>query len=153
MKSLWIQVLVIVLLGVGAGLLVNQLSPRGIPWLVVPVVVPAGEFIPLDQAVQAWHRGNVLFLDAREPADYAAGHIGNALNLPAQSFAEHFGEVAPLLTSGSELILYCDGTECDLSRQLAAHLRQQGYVHAHILANGWAAWQQAGLPATGGKQQ
>ena len=37
-----------------------------------------------------------IFLDAREPQDYAAGHIGNALNLPGLRFEAHFGKVAPL---------------------------------------------------------
>ena len=78
----------------------------------------------------------------------ASSHIGNALNLPAQSFAEYFGEVAPLLTPDSELILYCDGGECNLSHELADSLRQQGYANLHILTNGWMGWREAGLPVT-----
>ena len=148
------QALILVLLGVGMGLAANQISPRGISLITPPEQAPAaGEFIALDQAKQLWHRGAAVFLDAREPADYAAGHIGNALNLPAQSFAQHFGEVAPILTPDAELVLYCDGKECELSHRLAQSLRQQGYANLHILSNGWTAWRQARLPTTSGGQK
>jgi rhodanese-related sulfurtransferase len=154
MKQLLTRALIIVGLGLGLGLAANQISPRGIP-LVAPrkEIAKADEFIPLDKAKQLWGLGTALFIDAREPADYAAGHIGNAFNLPAQSFAQHFGQLAPMLTTDSELVLYCDGKECDLSHRLADNLRQQGYTNLHILANGWTVWRQAGLPVTRGGQQ
>jgi rhodanese-related sulfurtransferase len=148
------KALILVLLGVGLGLAANQVSPRGLP-LIAPLkpAVETEAYLPLDQARQLWHGGVAIFLDAREPADFAVGHIGNALNLPAQSFAEHFGEVAPLLTPETELVLYCDGPECELSHRLATSLRQQGYTNLHLLFNGWTAWRQADLPTTPGVQK
>ncbi len=145
------QALCIVLLGIVAGFAGNQISPRGLPLIAPPRQARKADiFITLDQAMQLWRGGAALFLDAREPADYAAGHIGNALNLPALSFSEHFGEVSPLLTPNSELVLYCDGEECDLSHRLAESLRQMGCTNSHILSNGWTSWRRAGLPATSG---
>ena len=152
MKRSLLRGLLIVVLGAGLGLVANEISPRGIP-LIAPAkaAVAPSEFIPLDQARQLWGSGTAVFLDAREPDDYAAGHIGNALNLPAQSFGEHFADVVPLLTPASEMVVYCDGTECELSHRLADLLRQQGYTNSHVLFNGWTAWSQAGFPtATGG---
>lgn len=147
------QALVIILIGVGLGLVANQISPRGLPLITPPKpAAAAGEFITLERAQQLWHGGAALFLDAREPADYAAGHIGNALNLPAQSFAQYFGEIAPLLASNSELVLYCDGQECELSHQLRASLRETGFTNTHLLFNGWTVWRQAGLPVASGGQ-
>lgn len=143
--------MVIVLFAIAIGLVGNEISPVGLP-LIAPraLAIQGEEFIALDQATTLWRSGSALFLDAREPDDYAAGHIGNALNLPSQSFAEHFGELAPMLSSASELVLYCDGVECDLSHRLAQSLRQAGYTNSHILSNGWSAWRQAGLPITSG---
>ena len=143
------QALGIVVLGVGAGLAGNQISPRGLPLITPPKPAHKAEaFIALEHARQLWRTGAALFLDAREPADYAAGHIGNALNLPAQSFADHFGEIAPMLTRESALVLYCDGPECDLGHRLRDSLHQLGYTNTHLLSNGWTAWRQAGLPTT-----
>jgi rhodanese-related sulfurtransferase len=148
------QALGIVLLGVGAGLAGNQLSPRGLPLRTPPKPAhDTGAFIALDEAKRLWHRGDAFFLDAREPADYAAGHIGNALNLPAQTFAQHFGAVAPMLTRETSLVLYCDGPECELSHRLRESLHQLGYTNTHLLFNGWTAWSQAGLPTTLGSKK
>ncbi len=153
MKKPLAQMLILVLLGAGLGLAANQVSPRGLPLITPPKQTPKAEsFIALSQAKQLWHSGTAFFLDAREPADYAAGHIGNALNLPAQSFAQHFGEVAPMLTRESPLVLYCDGPECELSHRLRESLRQLGYTNTHLLFNGWTAWRQAGLPTARGGQ-
>jgi len=145
------QALGILLLSLAAGLAGNLVSPRGLPLIAPPAPAPAaGEFIPLSQASELWRNGAAFFLDAREPADYAAGHIGNALSLPAQSFAQHFGDIAPMLTSSSELVLYCDGQECELSHRLRVSLSQLGYTNTHLLSNGWTAWRAAGLPTTAG---
>lgn len=115
----------VVLLGIGVGLAGNQLSLRGLPLITPPKPVqPAEAYLSLERAKLLWQGGAALFLDAREPADYAAGHIGNALNLPAQSFAQHFGAIAPLLSPETELVLYCDGVECELSHRLQASLRE-----------------------------
>ena len=148
------QALALVLLGAGMGLAANQISPHGLPLITPPKPAPkAGEFISLEHAKRLWYGGAALFLDAREPDDYAAGHIANALNLPAQSFAQHFGEIAPLLTSSSELVLYCDGAECELSHRLRENLRQIGYTNTHLFSNGWTTWRQAGLPITPGAKK
>jgi rhodanese-related sulfurtransferase len=153
MKKLLTQSLILICLGVGLGLGVNQLSPRGMPWVPPPKKeTKADEFIALHKAKELWGNGAALFVDAREPADYAAGHIGNAFNIPAQSFGQHFSRVAPMLTPDSALVLYCDGKECDLSHRLADNLRQQGYTNLHMLFNGWTAWRDAGLPTTRGDQ-
>ena len=151
MKESLPSALIIVFLGAMLGLAGNHLSPRGIPLITPPKKISkAEEFIALDKAKELWGDGAALFIDAREPADYAAGHIGNALNLTALSFERHFGAIAPMLTPESQVVLYCDGKECDFSHRLAASLRQQGFTNAHILFNGWTAWRQAGWPTQQG---
>ena len=153
MKALVRRMAVIVLCGAGLGLAANQISSRGLPLITPPATAPtAGEYVPLDRVKQLWQDGTALFLDAREPADYAAGHIGNALSLPAQSFAQHFGEIAPLLTAQSELILYCDGQDCELSHRLRESLGQLGYTNTHLFFNGWTVWHEAGLPVSTGEK-
>lgn len=145
------QMLVILLLGLGLGLAGNKVSSRGLPLIAPPLKTDsADEYLALDRARELWQGGTALFLDAREPADYAAGHIGNALNLPAQSFEQHFGSLAPMLTPESRLVLYCDGQECELSHRLRESLRQLGFTNVDLLRNGWTAWRQAGLPTAQG---
>jgi rhodanese-related sulfurtransferase len=141
------RALLLVLTGALLGVVGNLISPKGIPFITPPKkVVKADEYLPMEKAKALWETGVAVFLDAREPDDYAAGHIGNALNLPALSFEKRFGEIAPLLTPETQIVVYCDGKECELSHRLADHLRELGQQNVHILFNGWTAWKQAGLP-------
>ncbi len=137
----------IVLLGAALGLLSNSISPKGIPLITPPKRVPkAEEFLPLDKAHELWQSGSAVFFDARKEEDFDAGHILNALNLPAEEFEQQYPKVAPMLTPESPIVVYCDGTECELSHHLADQLRPQGYTNIHILYNGWTAWRTAGFP-------
>jgi rhodanese-related sulfurtransferase len=146
--------LIIVLVGSALGLLANVISPKRIPLITPPKKAPTpSEFMPLTQAHDVWSGGTAIFLDAREPADFAAGHIANALNLPVQEFPEFYPKLAPMLAPDSQIIVYCDGTECALSHRLADQLRQQGYGDVHILFNGWTAWRTAGYPTAQGEAQ
>ncbi len=146
--------LLIVLVGFGLGLVGNAVSPRGIPLIAPPKKQPKPEeFIKLEKAKELWDAGTAIFLDAREPADYAAGHIGNALNLPAQSFEKHIAEMTPMLTPESQIVVYCDGKECELSHRLANSLNQSGYTNVHMLFNGWTTWTNAGFPAEQGERK
>ena len=144
----------IVLVGLGLGLVGNAVSPRGIPLIAPPKKQPKPEeFIALEKAKELWDTGAAIFLDAREPLDYVAGHIGNALNLPALAFEKHFGEVAPMLTPEIQVVVYCDGKECELSHRLANSLHQLGYTNVHMLFHGWTTWKEAGLPTEQGERK
>jgi rhodanese-related sulfurtransferase len=145
--------LVIVLVGATLGLVANAISPRRIP-LITPAKarVSGQEFIPLAPAHDFWSTGAAFFLDARSPADYVAGHIANSFNLPAEEFNSHWTQVASFLTTGSVIVCYCDGVECDLSHRLAEQLRLRGYTNVRILQNAWTEWNKAGYPTTKGAQ-
>jgi rhodanese-related sulfurtransferase len=141
------RVLLIVVLGGALGLLANSISPKGIPLIAPPKRAPQpSAFLPIDQAHALWSSGAALFLDARNPEDFDAGHIPKALNLPVEQFPEFFPKVGPMLAPDSQIVVYCDGTECELSHRLADQLRQMGYTNVHILFNGWTTWKTAGFP-------
>jgi len=147
------RALVIVVAGAALGLAANAVSPRRISFLTPPpAALKPDETMALDQAHEIWGTGAAFFLDARAPADYAAGHIANAFNLPAEEFDQHYDQVASMLTPDSAIVCYCDGLECDLSRHLAELLRQRGYTNIHILVNGWTSWHGAGYPTATGTQ-
>ena len=95
------RALVIVVMGAGLGLAANAISPRGIPYITPPKPkLQPQDIVPLKEAQELWSSAASIFLDARSPADYAAGHIANAFSLPAEEFDEYYSRVATMLTTG-----------------------------------------------------
>lgn len=151
MMETGLRVTAILALSIVLGLICNAVSPRRIAWITPPKAIPQPDaYVPLETARTLWSGGEAIFLDAREPADYEAGHIANAQNLPILAFDQHFGSVAPLLTPASQIVVYCDGTECELSHRLKERLGQMTFTNVQVLFNGWTAWKQAGLPTQQG---
>lgn len=141
----------IAFIGAAIGLAVNAFSPRRIPYLRPPKVkLAAADQITLERAKALWQTGDAIFLDARLPAAYAAGHIAGALHLSVETFDTAFPSVRSRLAADMALVLYCDGEQCDDSNRLLLKLRALGYSNAHVLVNGWTVWQRAKLPATRG---
>jgi 3-mercaptopyruvate sulfurtransferase SseA len=59
-----------------------------------------------------------------------------------------------MLAPDTAIVVYCDGTECELSHRVADKLHQLDYKNVRILLNGWTVWHGAGLPTeTGAKKQ
>lgn len=143
--------LVIVVMGSALGFLSNAIGPRGIPLITPPKkAAKAEEFMPLNKAHELWSSGGALFLDARNPEDFEVGHIASAISLPYERFGEYFPKVAPLLAPENPLVVYCDGTECELSHHLTDQMRSLGFTDIHMLFNGWTAWSKAGYPTETG---
>ncbi len=107
--------------------------------------------ISIEEARALFLTGGAIFLDARSPEDFQAGHIQGALNLPAQNFDEFFPVVLPEITPDSLIITYCDGENCELSKDLAFALSAKGYSHVRVLVNGWSSWRDANLPVELGR--
>jgi len=147
------RALVIVLAGAVLGLAANAVSPRRIPVLTPPKTPPpAQDTVTLKEAQDLWTGGTAFFLDARAPADYAAGHIAGAVSLPIEQFDDHYMQAAAMLTPDATIVAYCDGQDCDLSHRLMTKLHELGYHHVRLLVNGWTTWHTAGLPTHTGDQ-
>jgi rhodanese-related sulfurtransferase len=147
------RALAILFAGAALGLGANVVSPRRIPWLTPPPPPPKAEdTVALPDAETLWKSGTGFFFDARSPADYAAGHIAGALNLPVEDFEDHFSRFLPMLTPETPIVTYCDGKECELSERLMVRLRELGYHNVRHLVNGWTAWHTAGLLTHTGDQ-
>ncbi len=102
--------------------------------------------VSLAEAKQLYEQQAAVFLDARSLAEYKKGHIAGALSLPWQDVARAFVEVDAKLADDAIIITYCDGESCELSHDLAAFLKDVGYVDVRVLINGWSVWLDGGLP-------
>src|ERR1019366_4240620 len=87
--------------------------------------------------------GDVLVLDVRPAAEYAAGHITGAVGIPHDELSARLSE----LPGGIEIVAYCRGRYCVMAPEAVRILRHHGYA-ARPLQDGLPEWRRAGLPVT-----
>jgi rhodanese-related sulfurtransferase/DNA-binding MarR family transcriptional regulator len=105
--------------------------------------VAALEPVAQDELFRRLHDGQVLVLDVRPEAEYAAGHIPGAVNVPHDQLAARLTE----LPDGADVIAYCRGRYCVFAPDAVRLLRQRGFT-ARPLDGGLPGWRLAGLPVT-----
>jgi rhodanese-related sulfurtransferase len=89
--------------------------------------------------------GQVLVLDVRPAAEYAAGHIPGAINMPHDELAARLAD----LPADADIVAYCRGRYCVFAPDAVRLLRARGFS-AWPLDGGMADWRLAGLPVTAG---
>ncbi len=93
-------------------------------------------------AVQLINREKAVVVDISEPAEFAAGHVGGAKNVP---LAELEAKLAATVKNKTlPLILVCQSGTRSARAVLTA--KKLGYEQAQSLAGGLAAWKTANLP-------
>lgn len=85
--------------------------------------------------------GDVVVLDVRPPAEYAAGHLPRAINVPPDELQERLRE----LPAGQQVVAYCRGPLCAYADTAVRLLNAAGRPAAR-LADGLPEWAAAGLP-------
>jgi rhodanese-related sulfurtransferase len=171
MKRLLSQSLFLVLLSVVFGLGRNALAPGGVAWVgdwaeqdsviaavaADPTAKPASAqegdpaFLSLEEALAKYDDPNVIFIDAREPEEFEAGHITGAVLLPFDWLDDYWPQVEEKLPRDKEIVTYCSGAECELSLFLARYMKDAGYERISIFFGGWVQWQENGGPITVGE--
>ena len=101
-----------------------------------------GPWVSTLQATQLLNREDALLVDVRPAADFAAGQILGARNLPLAELDKRAGEIER--HKSKPVIVYCNAG--NTSGGAVAQLRKAGFANVVNLSGGYAAWQQAGLP-------
>ena len=97
------------------------------------------------QAVRLINQG-ARVVDIREPAQFDAGHIVDAVNIPAADLAI---AIDKKLKKAKSIIVVCDsGTR---SGQAVAALRKSGHEATFNLKGGLTAWRSDNLPVVTSK--
>ncbi|SYZ73518.1 conserved hypothetical protein [Candidatus Zixiibacteriota bacterium] len=160
MRSRILQAILLILISVIFAFGANRFSGRGIPirgnWpsisgsdsVIVPPSAQPGDppFISLDEAAAKFQTPGVMILDARDTADYDAGHIRGAINLPFDYFDDFWDKVMTGVAKDREVVIYCSGEECELSLMLGREMANRGFSRIYIFYGGWREWEKAGLP-------
>lgn len=152
-----VRVPLILGVAVAMGALVNAARFPNVKWRYTPPPpLPEGTLISLEQFrgyVEAAGRGElVAIIDAREPAEFAKGHVGafNLLNVHERDISSKLSALEAL--QGYQLVLYCTSPTCDLAEKTLHALESMGWSGMKIYGGGWEGWTPAGLPADMGPE-
>jgi rhodanese-related sulfurtransferase/predicted transcriptional regulator len=85
--------------------------------------------------------GLVTVIDTRPNAEFAAGHLPGAINIPLSELSGRLRQ----LPRDHDIVAYCRGQYCVLAYEAVAELRRRGYK-AFRLEEGYPEWKAAGLP-------
>ena len=121
-------------------LLVAASSGAMLLWPVLQGATQAG--LTPTGAVQLINREKAVVVDVCEAAEFAAGHVGGAKNVPLSQLEEKLPGVVK--NKGLPLILVCQ-TGARSGRALAI-AKKLGYAQAQSLGGGLGAWKTANLP-------
>jgi rhodanese-related sulfurtransferase/predicted transcriptional regulator len=86
---------------------------------------------------------DLVVLDVRPAAEYAAGHLPGAVSIPIGELRRRLAE----LPADREVVAYCRGPYCAFAHEAVAVLREEGFS-ARRLEDGMPEWQAAGLAVT-----
>jgi len=128
-------------------------------WMLITVAVSSGSLLlwPVIQgaanagldptgAVMLINREKGVVVDVCEPAEFAAGHVGGAKNIPLNQLeAKLAGTVK---NKALPLILVCQSGA--RSNRAVAIAKKLGYEQAQSLGGGLASWRAANLPVEKG---
>jgi rhodanese-related sulfurtransferase len=94
------------------------------------------------EAVTLINRANALVLDVRDEAEFASGHIADAIHIPVAHLAERLSELKKY--KNKAILLNCQrgmqsARACDI-------LRKAEFTQVHNLQGGLNAWAEAKLP-------
>jgi rhodanese-related sulfurtransferase len=89
--------------------------------------------------------GSAILLDSRKRAEYVAGHIAGAKNVspPVEAPPSAYIAAVEQLVGGDKskaLVLYCNGPQCQASRQLSAQLVAAGFTNVRRYQLGIPMW-------------
>ena len=97
-------------------------------------------------AVQLINREKGVVIDVCDPAEFAAGHVGGAKNIPLSDLENKLG--AAVKNKALPLILVCQSGA--RSGRAVAIAKKLGYEKAQNLSGGLAGWRAANLPVEKG---
>ena len=154
------EIVILLGLSIAAAFMVNYFLPDGIALVgqwdtsqgVVTamakndIVIEGIEIGTVDEARQLFDSGEYVFVDARSPEDYEAGHIPGAVSLPVGQSEERVAAFLEHYPPEASIITYCSGRTCQDSHHLAEFLLEFGYDNVTVFIDGFPGWEAEGHP-------
>ena len=104
------------------------------------------------RAIQLFHESHlkqgVIFIDARDESHYRDGHIPGAYEFDPYHPEKYFPAVLPVCRAAKQIVVYCNGGDCDDSETAALLLRDVGIPNQKLFVygDGITEWTNNRLP-------
>ena len=85
------------------------------------------------------------FIDARDIADFEAGHVQGAINIPFHEIDKYKDQLTNM-PKEQVYVTYCSSA-CDVSIDMAYYMAKMGFKKLYIFHGGWDEWKNAGYPS------
>ena len=94
-----------------------------------------------DQAVKLFHdprfkQNSIVFIDARDESHYREGHIPGACEFDPYRPDKYFAAILPICRAAEQIVVYCNGGDCDDSETAAILLRNVGIANQKLFIYG-----------------
>ena len=114
-----------------------------------------------EQALALFHdvryeQGLIVFVDARNEDHYKHGHIPGAYQFDHMYPERYLGAVLPACNAAQQVVVYCDGGDCELSEFAAELLRSSAGVandKLFVFSGGLKEWERRQLPLEIGERK
>ncbi|MBU6436625.1 MAG: rhodanese-like domain-containing protein [Betaproteobacteria bacterium] len=102
----------------------------------------AGPGVSVTEATRLVNREKGVIVDVCEPAEFAAGHIAGARNIPLAALESRLSEL-PKDKALPVIVVCASGARAG---KAASVLRAKGYENARVLEGGMNGWRHAAMP-------
>jgi len=99
------------------------------------------EEVKIDELLTRMKSRNITLLDVRPSAEYDAGHITGAINIPIEDLTFQLKK----LSKNKQYVAYCRGPFCVFADEAVSILFKKGF-RATRLVEGFPDWKLRGLP-------
>ncbi len=107
-----------------------------------PVLQRRGEKVSILQATQMLNQGKTIIVDVRDAAEFAAGYVRDAKNIPLKELPQRVAELEKFKSKA--VVVMCQ--EGMRSSKATTQLKKAGFNEVYSLSGGLTAWQAQGLP-------
>jgi len=137
------------------GAVANTNAPGSSPAQLLAARLKEQELQSVDgrRAAQLFHdprfqQGTIAFIDARDEQHYREGHIPGAWEFDPYYPEKYFPAALPACQAAEQIVVYCNGGDCDDSESAAITLRDVGIAGWKLLiyTGGMPDWITNGLP-------
>lgn len=102
------------------------------------------QIIEIEPAAAQAAMSNALLLDVREAAEFEAGRLPGAVNIPRGVLEFRIGDHPLLSRRDTDILVYCKTS--GRAALAALNLKRMGYTKVRSIHGGFDAWSQLGLP-------